>query len=126
MSGSLRRDTTRDLRMDLIRDSEIEQWVLRELKMCIGVRSRELCVFARNGVVNLRGSVETLQEKLAVEQAASCANGVTGVVNELKVEIYTMVIEDASSALQLAQAHGPGMSVQPIAVRRSHLSHAAG
>ena len=48
-------------------DSEIEQWVLRALSLSGKICSREVCVFACDGVVSLRGSAESSKDKVAIE-----------------------------------------------------------
>lgn len=65
-------------------DSEIEQWVLRELKFAEQVQSRELCVSAREGIVTLGGTVPNRLTKTAAKRAALRARGVKGVVNNLR------------------------------------------
>jgi hypothetical protein len=102
MGSPLRRHTRRKFRMHRKTDSEIEQFVLRELSLSKEVRSPEICVLARDGVVSLRGSVQTVQNRSAAEQAARCATGVVGVVNDLRVKLTTAVAENASSAVLLS------------------------
>ena len=67
-----------------MRDSEIEQWVLREL-----ARQRnsykEICVCATAGIVTLQGTVRTRYERSNAQKAALRARSVTSVVNSLKV-----------------------------------------
>jgi len=82
-------------------DSEIEQWVLRELSLGQNVRSSEVCVFARDGVIRLRGSAQSHQDKLAVEKATRGATGVVGVVNEMKVKPCTALMSQRSPAVTL-------------------------
>jgi len=65
-----------------MRDSEIEQWVLHELRLTGNDGLREVCVFASNGVVVLKGTVRG-RAKLAAQIAARRANGVIAVINEL-------------------------------------------
>jgi BON domain-containing protein len=68
-----------------MRDSEIEQWVLNEIRLTTGGRFRELCIFSLNGGVTLKGTVRRRADKLAVQQAAERANGVVRVINQLSV-----------------------------------------
>ena len=69
----------------MMRDSEIEQWVLNEIgSMSEGV-SRELCVLSINGLVSLRGTVRSRNQKLSAEMAASRAKGVSAVISHLQV-----------------------------------------
>jgi len=68
-----------------MRDSEIEQRVLRELARQRNGNSKEVCVHAIHGVVTLNGSVRTRYEKSMVQKAALRAEAVIAVVNRLKV-----------------------------------------
>jgi osmotically-inducible protein OsmY len=88
--------------MDLHTDSEIEQWVLRELSLHEQIRSREICVFARDGVVRLQGSTQSYSDRLAVEEATRGAPGVVCVVNEMKVKVPTGLIAERSGTSALA------------------------
>ena len=65
-------------------DSEIEQWVLRELQFAGNVESRELCVSAQRGIVTLDGTVPNRVSKMAAKRAALRARGVKSVVNNLR------------------------------------------
>ena len=96
------------------RDSEVEQWVLRELSLS-EIRSCEICVFATDEVVTLRGSAETHQEKLAAEQAARRATGVVGVVNKMRVKPSTALIKRVPFRL----VQRPDALVQSKAIQRS-------
>ena len=73
--------------MQLYTDSEIEQWVLRELSLHHKIRSHEICVLARDGVVRLQGSTQDYSDRLAVEEATRGAPGVVTVVNEINVKV---------------------------------------
>lgn len=75
-----------------MRDSEVEQWVLQQLSLS-EIRSREVSVFARDGVVRLRGTAQSNRDKLAIEGATLRANGVVGVINEMRVKPSTALIE---------------------------------
>ena len=97
-----------------MRDSEIEQWVLRELSLSKKVCSQEICVVARDGVVTLRGSAQAYQDKVAVEEAARRATGVVGVVNEMRVKPCTALIE----RVPFIQSPTPGVLIQPVAIQR--------
>ena len=68
-----------------MRDSEIEQWVLRELARQRNGNSKEICVHAIHGVVTLKGSVRSRYEKSMVQKAALRTEAVIEVVNHLKV-----------------------------------------
>ena len=68
-----------------MRDSEIEQWVLNEIRLMTGNRLKELGVWSSNGVVTLKGTVQSRADKLSAQQAAECAKGVVAVSNQLSV-----------------------------------------
>jgi hypothetical protein len=74
-------------------DSEIEQRVLKELRLSDKVGSAEICVFASNGVVELRGSVTGHKNKSAAEVAAYRADDIRGVINEIRIKPRTTRIE---------------------------------
>ena len=95
------------------RDSEVEQWVLRELSLS-EVRSREVSVCSRDGVITLRGSAQTYRDKLAVEEAARRATGVVGVVNEVRLKPSTALVRRGPFT------HFPSRDVliQPMAIQR--------
>ena len=65
-------------------DSEIEQWVLRELRFAAQIESRELCVSSQKGIVTLGGTVPNRLTKAAAKRAALKARGVKSVVNNLR------------------------------------------
>jgi len=73
-------------------DSEIEQWVLRELQFAGNVESRELCVSAQRGIVTLDGTVPNRVSKMAAKRAALRARGVKSVVNNLRSETLVGLI----------------------------------
>jgi osmotically-inducible protein OsmY len=98
-------------------DSEVEQWVLRELSLS-EIRSPEVSVFSRDGVITLRGSAQTYQDKLAVEEATRRATGVVGVVNEITVKPCTALVEKVSARVPLTELPSPGVLVQPKAIQR--------
>lgn len=68
-----------------MRDSEIEQWVLNEIRLRTNGRLKEVCVVSTNGVVSLRGTVLNRVDKLAAQEAVSRARGVVGIVNQLNL-----------------------------------------
>jgi osmotically-inducible protein OsmY len=68
-----------------MRDSEIEQWVINEIRLMTGSRLRELCVFSLQGVVNIKGTVQSRADKLAAQKAAKRGKGVVGVINQLNL-----------------------------------------
>ena len=68
-----------------MRDSEIEQWVLNEVRLMTGSRFKELGVWSSNGVVTLKGTVQSRADKLSAQQAAERAKGVVAVSNQLRL-----------------------------------------
>lgn len=68
-----------------MRDSEIEQRVINEIRLMADGRFKNLCVFSMNGVVNLQGTVQSRADKLAAQAAAERAKGVVGVINQLNM-----------------------------------------
>ena len=67
-------------------DSEIEQWVLKEIGSEKTIRSREICVQSHDGVVRLSGSVPSYANQRTAEQAAWRVDGVTRVLNDVKLK----------------------------------------
>lgn len=98
--------------MHVYTDSETEQWVLRELSFHKRIRSREVCVLARDGVVRLQGSTQDYRDRLAVEEATRGAPGVVTVVNEINVRVPTALIA-AGSATPFAALCTAPLSAQP-------------
>ena len=96
-------------------DSEIEQWVLRELSLSEKLFSREVCVLASAGVVRLRGSAASYEDRLAVEEAARRAAGVVGVVNEIRIKPSIALIERVLSGAPLTESPLPCVLIQPVA-----------
>ena len=68
-----------------MRDSEIEQRVLRELRLAKDIDSHEICVVSVDGFVALAGTVTRDQNYRAAEAAARRAIGVTAVINKIRV-----------------------------------------
>lgn len=97
-------------------DSEVEQWVLRELNLTDQSGSREICVLAREGVITLRGSAESDEDKSAVEKATLRATGVLRVVNEVRVKACTALINRVSASVPPPEVFRPGMFVPPSAI----------
>ena len=68
-----------------MRDSEIEQWVLNEIRLTSRGRLKEVCVLSLSGVVNLKGTVRSRGDRRAAQAAAEGAQAVIAVINDLKV-----------------------------------------
>ena len=67
------------------RDSEIEQWLLRELRLEHAVSSKELCIFCSDGIATLNGTVKNDREERAALRAAERVAGVLRVINNIGV-----------------------------------------
>jgi len=68
-------------------DKEIQQAVLRELEWEPLVKSTEIGVSVKEGVVALSGFVDSYAKKYDAERAAKRVAGVKAVVNELEVKL---------------------------------------
>jgi len=66
-------------------DKEIQQAVLRELDYEPQVRSTEIGVAVKDGIVTLAGTVGSYSEKVAAKEAALRVKGVRGIAQEIKV-----------------------------------------
>lgn len=83
-------------------DSEIEQRVLKELRLSDKVGSAEICVFASNGIVKLSGSVPDYKDKSAAREAAYRADDIRGVINEIRIKPPTARTEKESAGDMLS------------------------
>lgn len=99
-------------------DSEIEQWVLRELSLTGKLSPQEVCVHSYDGVVRLRGTAQSGRDKLAVDEAARRAPGVVAVVNEMKVKPCTALIAQRSTAVPLV-VPTPRVLLHPLAAKQT-------
>lgn len=68
-------------------DKEIQQAVLRELEWEPQVRSTEIGVAVKDGIVTLTGFVDSYSKKYHAELAAQRVAGVKAVVNDLEVKL---------------------------------------
>ncbi len=68
-------------------DKEIQEAVLRELEWEPLVKSTEIGVAVKNGIVTLAGTVDSFAKKYNAERAAKRVNGVKAVVNDLEVKL---------------------------------------
>lgn len=75
-----------------MRDSEIEQWVLRHLGLLELSDSREVCVLSCEGIVTLYGTVGGKASKLAMHRAARTAKGVIAVINNLQAASLELAV----------------------------------
>jgi osmotically-inducible protein OsmY len=67
-------------------DSQIQQEVLRELRWDTRVDETEIGVTAEDGVVTLRGSVDSYGKRVAAQEAAHRVTGVLDVANDIEVK----------------------------------------
>jgi hypothetical protein len=77
-----------------MRDTEVEQQVLRSLKLDSAIEGREVCVESQDGVVTLSGTAPSYHQRSAVHEATLRAPGVRGVVNQIEVEVDGFFIAD--------------------------------
>lgn len=82
-------------------DKEIQQAVLRELDWDPLVKSTEIGVSVKDGIVTLSGFVDSYSKKYNAERAAKRLAGVKAVVNDLKVKLPT---SDERTDVDIAQA----------------------
>jgi osmotically-inducible protein OsmY len=84
-----------------MRDSEIEQWVLNEIRLMTDGRLKEVCVLSLEGLVQLKGTVPNRADKLAAQNAAQQSRGVVGVINQLHVRRRNLVRRPAAVKSQV-------------------------
>ena len=99
-------------------DSEIEQWVLRELGLEQGVGSLEICVQSRDGVVTLNGTVPNDANKLAAQHAAHRVVGIAGVVNDIRVKPGSAQMRKRSTTVVPSEPFNPNVLVPPTQVAK--------
>lgn len=99
------------------RDSEVEQQVLRTLKLDSAIACREICVESQAGVVTLGGTTPSPQERAAVYEATRGTPGVRGVVNKIEAEANRFFIPEKSCSANA--------SVSPLNVLVSTSSEAS-
>jgi hypothetical protein len=90
------------------RDSEVEQRVLRTLKLDSAIACREICVESQDGVVTLNGTAPSHPERAAVHEATRGTPGVRGVVNKIEVKADRFLTSENSRS---ANASPPSLNV---------------
>ncbi len=95
--------------MRKLRDSEVEQWILREIGLGNDIGSREICVLSRDGVVTLRGTVNDFGNKMAATHAAQTANGVVSVINEITVKADATLMYECHATFPPDNRRNPGL-----------------
>src|ERR1700738_5350646 len=88
-------------------DSSIRDDVMFELKWGPKIRSSDIAVAVKDGVVTLSGYVSSYWEKDAAEKAVKRVYGVRGVANDIQVKLSTMRTdpEIARDAVQELESH---------------------
>ena len=95
-------------------DSEIEQWVLRELGLEKDLGSREICVQSHDGVVTLHGTLPNHENKLAAQRAAYRVAGIADVVNDIMVKPGRAEMSESSAIVALSEPFQPGALPPPL------------
>ena len=108
------------LAIEIMRDSEIEQWVLRHLGLLELADSREVCVVSHEGVVTLYGTVAGETAKRAMRRAARVAKGVIAVINNLQPASSEPVMPrfPAVSTARVSRGVSSPPQLRPVASRR--------
>ena len=106
-----------------MRDSEIEQWVLREISLTAGGHLKEVCVLSLNGVVNLKGTVPSRADRRATREAAGRARGVVAVINHLSVRKRNLIQRQPGMTSQVAPVAGAFHLPTQETFRSSHLAN---
>ena len=83
-----------DLKRIVMRDSEVEQHVLRSLALDSAIAGREICVESQAGVVTLSGTSPSYHGRSAIHEATRSTPGVCGVVNRIEVEVAVFLIAE--------------------------------
>jgi osmotically-inducible protein OsmY len=86
-------------------DEQIQREVLAELEWDAAVRSTEIGVAVKDGVVILTGWVDSYAKKVAAERAAHRVRGVRAVVNDIEVRLPSSAERtDVDIALEASRA----------------------
>ena len=68
-------------------DNQLQKDVVAELSWEPCIQSKDIAVSVKDGIVTLNGNVPTYAEKFAAESAAKRVTGVSGIAEELKVNL---------------------------------------
>lgn len=86
-------------------DTTLQRDVIEEIRWDPRIKSKEIGVAARDGVVTLTGTVESYGQRWAVEHAAEAVQGVRVVANEIEVKLpNSLTRSDADIAHQIVEA----------------------
>ena len=104
-------------------DKETQQAVLRELEWEPQVRSTEIGVSVKDGIVTLTGRVPSLTQKYAAARVAARVAGVKAVANELEVGLLPADERtDEEIARSVANALAWNTSIPPDRIK-AQVSH---
>jgi osmotically-inducible protein OsmY len=99
-------------------DLQLQEDVLQELKFEPSLEASKIGVTAKNGIVGLTGSVQSWTDKYTAVHAAERVAGVTGVADELNVEIPALHVRNDEDIAQAAvNALGWNILVPSAAVK---------
>jgi hypothetical protein len=90
-------------------DSETEQWVLREFRLEKEICSREICVFACDGIVTLSGTASNQKDKSAAAKSAHRVTGITSVVNNIRVQSSNARTHERPDSATFIELAGPAL-----------------
>jgi hypothetical protein len=93
-----------------MRDSEVEQQVLRSLKLDSAIAGREICVESQDGVVTLSGTAPSYLQRSAVHEATLRAPGVRDVVDAIEVEVDRFFIDETAGGNRIPQPVATGLA----------------
>ena len=86
-------------------DPDLREAVIRQLSWEPGIRSKDIAVTARDGVITLSGFTHSYNEKFEAERATKAVYGVLGVANDIEVKLAPgrtdpEIARDAVAALE--------------------------
>jgi osmotically-inducible protein OsmY len=85
-------------------DLKIKQEVLNQLSLAETLKPFEIEVFVNNGVITLKGTVDTYRKKLTAERVANEVDGVKAVIQELQVHPSSAGEQNDSDIAEIALA----------------------
>src|SRR5262245_65831855 len=99
-------------------DKDIQQSVLRELDYEPQVRSTEIGVAVKDGIITLSGTVDSYSNRYHAERAAKRVAGVKAIANDLEVHLPS---GSQRTDQDIARAAGPALEARRSApARRSN------
>lgn len=103
-------------------DTQIQQYVLQELRWDSRVEATDVGVAVHDGVVTLTGTVDSYVKKLAAAEAAHRVAGVLDVANDLMIELPGF---GARTDTEIAQAVRQALAWDPL-VPEKHIQSTVG